>query len=108
MIPSNKWFPSSLQERAAWFNNFATQFDMVAVNMGFTAGDVTAVNADNALVQSVAGIMTEAEAYLAAVRQFRTLVMEGAPGDPTPSFPEVPAYTPPAAVPAGVFTRLDN
>ena len=46
MVPSNRWFPSTLQDRAAWFQNFATQFGSLAATLGFLPAQVTAVNAD--------------------------------------------------------------
>ena len=32
MIPSRTWFPMNLQDRAAWFLNFAKQFADVAIS----------------------------------------------------------------------------
>lgn len=109
MIPSKHWFPGSLQERAAWFQNFATQFAAVAVSLGFVAADATAVTNDNAIVQFLAGVATELDAYKDAVRQYRIIITEGDIGNPTPAFPANPAFTLPApAVATGIFERLDN
>lgn len=53
MIPSSKWFPTALADRAAWYQNFATNFAALAADLGFLPADVTAVNADNATVQAL-------------------------------------------------------
>jgi len=47
MIPSSRWFPTNLADRALWYENFATQFAAVAVSLGFTANDAASVNNDN-------------------------------------------------------------
>src|SRR5690242_2328788 len=94
MIPSRSWFASSLQERAAWFQNYADQMSAIGAGMGFTVAEIAQVQDDNACIQSLAAIAVELDAYVAAVRQYRITVTEGAVGDATPAFP-----TPPTTVP---------
>lgn len=106
MIPSKHWFPGPLQERAAWFDNFATQFAVLGVPLGFVAADVTAVNDDNQVVQFLGEVAVELGAYSEAVRQYRVIITEGDIGDPTPLFPEVPTYDLPVVRPTGIFERL--
>src|SRR5690606_12639504 len=53
MIPSSKWFPTALADRAAWFQEFATNFAALAGDIGFLPADVTSVNADHATVQAL-------------------------------------------------------
>lgn len=36
MIPNRRWFPGTLQERAAWFDNFDTQMQAIGAGLGFT------------------------------------------------------------------------
>ncbi len=108
MIPNNRYFPTSLQERAAWCANFAAQFADNATSLGFTAGDATANTADCTLVVNVAAIVVQLDAYAAAVRQFRLIVTESAIGDPTPAFPDAPSYSSPSGPATGVFERIDN
>lgn len=108
MIPNRRWFPQTLPERSAWYAIFAAQFSDVALSLGFTAADVTVVDADHALLQSIAAISMELDTYAAAVRQYRIIVTEGDIGDPTPAFPAMPGYVIAAAVPTGLFERLDN
>src|SRR5688572_4912499 len=108
MIPNNKYFPMSLQERAAWFQNFAENFSVVAVSLGFLPAMITQVTADNDDFQFCASSALTVNAYAKAVRQYRLTVTEGAVGDPAPSFPVNPSLNPPAQVPTGIFERLDE
>lgn len=108
MIPSSRWFPTTLQERAAWFNNLYNQFLVVAASLGFTVAEVTAVENDNNMMQFVASSALAIDAYDEAARQFRLNVTEGDIGDPTPAFPANPGFVPPTAVPTGIYERLDN
>jgi hypothetical protein len=105
MIPSQKWFPTSLAERAAWYLNFKNQFAIVAASLGLD--DYTkAVGDDNQVFQFLAGIDNQVSAFENAVRAFRKLITEGDVGDPTPAFPPMPAFAPPLEIPTGVFERL--
>lgn len=108
MLPSKKWFPTSLQERAAWFDNFNIQFGTVGASLGFTAADVTSVGNDNQIVQFVATAAVELEAYREAVRQYRLIMLEGKIGETVPAFPANPTFAPPTGIPTGIFERLDN
>ena len=108
MTPSSRWFPGSLQERAGWCANFSIQFTDNAVALGFTAADATANAADCALVVDMAAIMTQFDAYSAAIRQYRDLVLEGEDGNLTPAFPDLPSYNNPSGPEAGVFDRIDK
>ena len=87
---------------------FNTQFAAVAVSLGFTAGDSTAMGKDNAMVQSIASIAVQVESYADAMRQFRLILTEGNIGEPTPGFPALPVYVAADSVDTGIFERLDN
>lgn len=108
MIPNSRYFPTSLQERAAWFNNLYNQFQTVAVSLGFVAADVTKVENDNNVVQFVASVALGLDAYKDAAKQFRVIITEGSVGEPTPAFPANPGFVAPTAVPTGIFERLDD
>src|SRR5690349_15322057 len=105
-IPSSRWFPTTLQDRAAWFENFANQFATVAVPLGFTTADLTAAQDDSTCVQGLATAAVTIEAYASAVRHYRITVTEGAIGEPTPSFPNPINPEPLTLPPAGIFQRL--
>lgn len=108
MVPSNKWFPAALADRAAWFQNFATTFAALAVDLGFVAADVTAVDADNDTVQALTTYSYSVDAFEKAVTAWRKEVLEGANGAPAATPPAVPAVgATPISLP-GVYERLDN
>lgn len=107
MIPSKNWFPTTLQERAAWFQNFRVQFASLYVSLGFTSGDLDVVVADNNMMQFIAEATVATDNFSDAMRTFRKQVTEGEQGGPPPS---IPGYTSPDApddVPNGIFERLD-
>lgn len=108
MIPSHRWFPSGLAERVAWFNQFATQFAILAAGLGFNPAAVAAVNADNAIMQFLLEADLAVKAFEEAVTKYRKAITEGDIGDPTPVFPDVPVIVFPAAVATGIFERLDK
>lgn len=108
MIPSNRWFPTSLPARAAWFLNFYTQFALVAISLGFKQTDIDAVESDNSVMQFLADIFNQLKAYEAAVGQYRKIITENDIGDATPAFPANPNFALPVVVPTGIFERLDK
>lgn len=108
MIPSSNWFPTSLQNRAAWCQNFGSQFANLAASLGFTPAEVSTTNADCILVGELAAIAIQLDAYTKAVRQYRTIITESPIGEKTPSFPAVPGYPSPAGPATGVFERIDD
>lgn len=109
MVPSSKYFPSSLGARADWYNNFQIQFETVAVTLGFTPADVVSVENDNTLLQFLVAANDQMNAVIDAARQFRTVMTEGAIGSPLPVWPTQFAILPPVPLVAvGLFERLDN
>ena len=105
-IPSPKWFPQSLQERAAWFDNLALRFAQVAPGLGFLPAEVVTVQTDNTCLQDLASGKAQLDAFVEAVTQYRRNVLEGNIGEPTPVFPTAPTVTPAEQPPAGIFQRL--
>ena len=108
MIPSFRWFPYGLAERAVWFMNFFMNFSDVAASLGFTPAEVTAVDNDNQVMQFLADTTVQLEAYKDAVRQYRIVITEKEIGKNTPEFPANPSFTLPVEVPTGIFERLDK
>jgi hypothetical protein len=105
-IPSVKWYPQSLQERAAWFDNLALRFAQVAPGLGFLPADVVIVQTDNTCFQDLASGREQLDAFVEAVTAYRRNVCEGNVGDPTPVFPTAPTITPAELPPTGIFQRL--
>ena len=106
MIPSNRWFPSGLPARAAWYENFADQFAVVGTSLGFTANEISSVTNDNDVFQFLADAAVTIKAYEKAIQQYREIITEQDIGDPSPQFPANPALVLPASVDTGMFERL--
>ena len=77
MNPNSRWFPTNLQDRAAWFQNFVTNFSPIATTLGFTGGEVTAIQADNEDFQSIAATTVALDTFASAVRAYRISLTEG-------------------------------
>ena len=108
MIPDQRWFPTSLQERAAWYDNFNIQIQLIGLTLGLTAGELAGIAKDNDNMQFVANVATQLAAYRNAVRQYRVVFTEGNVGDPPPAFPADVTFTLPFPQPTGAFQRLDE
>lgn len=108
MRPSNRYFPTSLQEQAAWYANFTTNIAVVGSSLGLTVPEITSIQDDNNIVQFIASTAVELDAYRAAVKQYRTIITEGEIGSPTPAFPAALALIVPDPVPTGIWERLDG
>ncbi len=66
MIPSNRWFPRGLPERAMWYENFSVNFAEVAASLGLT-DDVAWVRDDNYVMQFLADVFVQITAFEKAV-----------------------------------------
>jgi len=108
MIPSPRWFPTTLQDRAAWYNNFTAQLLILATALGLTGDDTDPIVEDNGVMGFLAAAAVTSDAYIDAIRDYRRVITEGDIGDPTPGFPAGITLTLPSVIPTGIFERLDN
>lgn len=106
MIPSQKWFPTNLPARAAWFQNFSTQFGISAASLGFSPTDVTSVGNDNQVMQFLAQTSVDLKAYEKSAKEYLEIITESEIGKPTPEFPADPNFALPVVVKTGIFERL--
>lgn len=106
--PSRSWCEAGLQERADRMNNFSTQFTIVGAGLGFLPAEIAAAQDDNTCMQGIASGAIELEAYVDAVRQYRTTVLTGDIGDPAAAFPAAPEITPGELVPVGIYERWNK
>jgi hypothetical protein len=106
MIPSNKWFPSTIQDRSAWFNNFINVFTALAPGLGFTVAELTQLQDDQQDYASLAQSQEALDNFNSAFRQFRISLTEDPVGTPAPTFPAITFTATPNGVPAGMFQRL--
>jgi hypothetical protein len=107
MIPSNRWFPTNLPERAAFYLNFTTQFTAAARSLGLD-GYTPALEKDNAVIQFLANIYNQIAAFQDAARQYRKIITESPLGQTVPEFPPMPNFALPFEIPTGMFERLVN
>jgi len=105
MIPSYFWFPTNFSERADWFDNFSTQFAIVAASLGLAA-KVEQVADDNAVIQFLSTARPQIAAYDDAMREYQRIITEGNIGEPIPQIPASPVFSLPQIVPTGIYQRL--
>ena len=108
MIPSNRWFSTSLQDRAAWYQNFSSVIATLGASLGLTVAEVAAIGHDAEWMEFLANSAVTVDGYAGAIRQYRKALTEGDIGSPASTFPADITLTPPTtAVPDGIFERLD-
>lgn len=105
-IPSKGWFPTTLQDRAAWFQNFRDQFSALAAALGFAPADVTAVDNDNSAFQWLAATAVTVESFSQGMTAYRKLITEGDIGEPAAVVPAPPVFALVPTVDPGIFERL--
>lgn len=108
MRPDQRWFPTNMTERAAWFQNFTVQFANTGPGLGFTQAEIDSVLADNAVIQFLARAVADAKSYTKAVETFQRVVLLGKHGSATPAFPVLTPRSIPGITPTGVFERLER
>lgn len=106
IVPSNRWFPTTLAERLAWMQNFALQFTTTYAALLGLPSYVSAVTKDNEDYQSIGATRLAVENFRKSVIEFLRLLTEGAIGTPKPVFPAEAFAPPPNDQPAGIFQRL--
>lgn len=108
-VPSKTWFPQSLQERVAWFNNFNSKMQAIGTTLGFTAAELTALTSDQQVMEFLGNTIPELDAYSQSVRDFKDEWTQGDIGDPASTFPADVSFTPPSPIPpTGCYERLDR
>lgn len=91
------WYPSRIAELAEWHANFSTQATATGVANGLTAGEVTQIAADSAVVELLFNYNQLVDSFTQSVTEHRRLLINSAVGTPLP-----PAPTPPAAISLGI------
>jgi hypothetical protein len=106
-VPSNTFFPQSLQDRIAWCVTFLAALTPIAAPLGITPAELAALGLDIEDYQALGLMTAQTENYKASLRQYRLTFTEGKVGDPDPVFPFESFNAPPNAPrPAGFFQRL--
>lgn len=91
------WYPRRIAELAEWHANFSTQATATGVANGLTAGEVTQIAADAAVVELLFNYNETVDAFTQAVTEHRRLIINSSVGTPLP-----PAPTPPVAISLGI------
>lgn len=86
-VPSSKWFPGTLQDRAAHMQNFSDQMQNVGAGLGFGTAELDRIKDDNTMVQFIASSAVTVNAFASGMVDFRNVMTEGDIGDPTPALP---------------------
>jgi hypothetical protein len=108
IFPSRLWYPQDLAGQAVWWANFATQFALVGLSLGFTAAEISAVQDTATTMQFYATGREGGEAWLKGLRKHINDVRELAVGEPTPAFPANPTLALPEVIPTGINQRLNE
>ncbi len=108
MVPSKNWFPMSLQERAAWYDNFNAQIQGLGAALGLSGVELDTIKDDNSVLQFLAVAAVTVKAYTAALRNYRKIITEDDVGDNKPDFPANMGLALPAEIQTGMFERLDT
>lgn len=106
--PSQTYYPTNLQDQAAWHVVFAAQAAIDGTSYGLTAGEVTQIEADKDMVVFLAAAANTIDTFVDTVRTFRKDVMELPVDGRTPGFPAALSLSPPADVPRGIWERVTD
>ncbi|MEQ1922855.1 MAG: hypothetical protein ABL952_10140 [Pyrinomonadaceae bacterium] len=104
--PSQLWYPTNLQDEAAWHIIFSKQADIDGTTYGLTAAEVTQIENDKDMVVFLAEVTNTLDYFVDTVRSFRKDVMELPVDGTTPSFPATPTLGTVTAVPRGIWERV--
>ncbi len=98
------WYPRRIAELAEWHANFSTQATATGVANGLTAGEVTQIAADAAVVELLLNYNETVDAFTQAVTEHRRLLINSPEGTPLPPAPTPPV---PIALGLGAMTAIE-
>lgn len=104
--PSQLWYPTNLQDEAAWHIVFSDQAQIDGTTYGLTAGEVTQIEKDKDMVVFLASATNTIDTFVDTVRTFRKDVMELPVDGTTPTFPATFSLSPATNVPRGIWERV--
>jgi hypothetical protein len=101
------YLPKGDKNREAWLNNFAIEFEEVALKLGFTAEEITEVKNFAAAYVYVLKTMNIIKSEEHEWTQYKELLADGEIGSQLGSFPVLPTMpVAPTVVPAGIFKSI--
>ncbi|MBK8302150.1 MAG: hypothetical protein WBC19_15525 [Pyrinomonadaceae bacterium] len=104
--PSALWYPTNLQDQAAWHVIFSDQAQIDGTTYGLTAGEVTQIEKDKDMVVFLASATNTIDTFVDTVRTYRKDVMELPVDGTTPTFPAALSLSPATNVPRGIWERV--
>ena len=104
--PSQNYYPTNLQDQAAWHIVFNAQAQADGTTHGLTSDEVDQIKLDKDMVVFLAAAMNTIEAYVDSVRSFRKEVMEMPIDGSTPTFPAALSLSSATPVPRGIWERV--
>lgn len=104
--PNPAWFPQNLQDQAAWMDNFNDQAQATGTTYGLTTPECDQIKDDRNMVVFLADVAVTLNSYNDYVRGFRNGVLEDPIDGTTPTFPANISFSPPTAVPRGIWQRV--
>ncbi|MBP9663987.1 MAG: hypothetical protein KBD94_05155 [Pyrinomonadaceae bacterium] len=107
MVPSYKWFPMNLPERAAWYRNFNDHMQVIGASLGITAAELLSLAKDTENVLFFIAGRTALDNYSASFRTAIREFTEGRTDERVVKFPASPVLTVPHPdQPRGAYLRL--
>jgi hypothetical protein len=100
--------PRTEPELVIWLGNFAHKFDVHGPALGFSAAEITALQADAAMLNYlISDVIPAHKSGLDALYSYKSLIKNGPVGTATPDIPAAPTVpAAPATVAPGVLPRL--
>lgn len=104
-MAKDDWLPTREDQFLPWFNNFNAKLPGYAVTLDLSAGDLTTVDDDTAMVTFAVNGVAIFKAEQKEWVDFKNLELYGPLGGPTPAAPTIPTITPPTLVAPGIIRR---
>ncbi len=104
--PSPTYYPTNLQDQAAWHIVFSDQAQADGTSHGLTSGECDQIKEDRNMVVALAAAVNAIDAYVDTMRAFRKNVMENPVDGSTPPWPAALSVTTATAVPRGIWERV--
>jgi len=106
IIPNPAWFPTTLQERAAWMQNQNDKAQAEGLNYGLTQDNLDQIKEDNTFYQFLASSFVEIDTFSKAWTAVRNGVTTMPVGTAAFKAPDPLSLAIPTIPPTGMFQRI--
>src|SRR5688572_18682610 len=89
-MPNADWYPTALAALIPWHANFAAQATATGTTHGLSAGQVTQIGVDSAVVEEVVNYLAAVSAFSQAFTEFKDIMLRGPLNTPMPTPPAPP------------------